>query len=61
MAAWPLQGPALWGGSGQDSSQPSRGPVGGEKEVSMKVDLDLQGAIEVILHKDLFVLAGEGA
>lgn len=61
MAAWPLQGPALWKSSGQDSSQPTRGPVGGEKDVSMEVDLDLQGAIEVILHKDLLVLVQEGA
>lgn len=61
MATWPLQGPARWAGSGQDSSQPALGSVGGEKDVSMEVDLGLQGAIEVILHEDLLVLAREGA
>lgn len=56
-----MQGPARWAGSGQDSSQPALGSVGGEKDVSMEVDLGLQGAIEVILHEDLLVLAREGA
>lgn len=61
VTAWPLQGPVPWGGSGQDWSQPTRGPVGAEKDVYMEVDLDLQGAIEDILHKDLLIWAWKEA
>lgn len=35
--------------------------VGREKDMSMEVDLDLQGAIEVILHKGLLFFVPEGA
>jgi len=52
-----LQAPALLGGSGQDSSQPTCWPVDGEKDMSVEVDLDLQGVIEDTIHKDLLVLA----
>lgn len=61
VAAWPLQGSVPWGGSGQDSSQPTCGPAGVKKDVSVELNLELQGAIEVILRKYLFVLAQEGA
>lgn len=50
-----------WGSSRQDSSQPIHGPFGRGQDMSMEVDLDLQGAIEVILHKGFLFLVPEGA